>query len=466
MSDNVVVTVSKFFREHRLENTSLVVAVSGGPDSVCLLHSLAVRRELGLDIIVAHLNHCLRGAESDSEQSYVKGLADSLGLPCTLGQENVKAYQDEHGLSLEEAARELRYRFLAQVAEAAGTDIVVTGHTRDDQVETILLHIIRGSGPDGLQGLKPLTTIKAGSLDITIVRPLLHIERAQTLDYCTHMGLEPKIDSSNLSLSPLRNRVRLELLPLLASYNPGVKEGLLRLSTLVNTDLEYIERQTRERRAGLIHREGPALVVSRSGFGALHKAIQGRIMRGALQEMAGTLKDVEHRHIDGMLNIMYGAAGRRIDLPYGLVFLAGYGECWLASPDNLPCPYPVLENEYELIVPGVTTAPGFRVTATFVDVRPFEDYPHTAYLDGDVTGTGLRLRAWQAGDRFQPLGLAAEKKVARYLLDARLPRYWRAGIPLVVSAGRVAWLVGQRIDDRFKVTENTRKILKLEYIPA
>jgi len=443
------------------------VAVSGGPDSVCLLHALsAERRTLRLEITVAHLNHCLRGGESDSEQRYVKNLAAGLELPCTTGQEDVRAYQSERRLSMEEAAREMRYRFLAQVAESAGTDIIVTGHTRDDHVETIMLHLIRGTGPDGLVGLKPLTRIKAGSLDITLARPLLELGRAQTVDYCTSVGLEPKMDSSNLCLSPLRNRVRLELLPLMASYNPGVNDGLLRLSRLVSADVGYLDEQVEALKGTVITRQGAAMAISRKPMKTLHKAIQRRLLRHCVMELAGISKDIENRHIEGMINIMCGPAGRRMDLPYGLMFAAGYDECWLARPDNMPCPYPVLESEYTLMVPGVTTAPGFRVTAAFVDEVPREDNPHIAYLDGDMAGPGLALRAWQPGDRFQPLGMAGEKKVARYMLDARLPRHWRAAIPLVVSAGRVAWLVGQRLDERFRVTRDTSKILRLEYIPA
>ncbi len=468
MHSEVRDSITLFFHQHGLTGARLVVAVSGGPDSVCLLHALAAeRRALALDITVAHLNHCLRGAESELEQRYVKNLAAGFGLPCTTGQEDVKGYQLEQGLSLEEAARKVRYRFLAQSAASAGTRLIVTGHNRDDHIETILLHIIRGSGPDGLAGMKPLTTFKTAHGEITVARPLLTLERAQILEYCREAGLEPKTDSSNLCLSLLRNRVRLELLPLLSSYNPGVSEGLLRLSRLVSDDIEYLDNLVEVLKGDVITRQGAALEISRRALTTLHKAIQRRLLRHCIMELTGTLKDIENRHIGAMMSIVNGPAGRILCLPYGLVMLAGFDRCWLAAEGCLPCPYPLLDREYRLKVPGVTDIGGSRFQVETLECMPEGEVPpYCAYLDADAAGTDLTVRSRRRGDRFQPLGMAAEKKVARYMLDARLPRHWRAELPLVLSAGRVAWVTGQRIDERFKVTERTLKILKLEYFPA
>jgi tRNA(Ile)-lysidine synthase len=183
--------------------------------------------------------------------------------------------------------------------------------------------------------------------------------------------------------------------------------------------------------------------------------------------LTGTLKDVENRHIESMLSMVRGPAGRYINLPYGLVMAAGYKQCWLATEGCLPCPYPVLDGEYSLSIPGVTDTGNSRIVAAYIGSVPEgEDSPYRAFLDAEAAGTDITIRTRRRGDRFQPVGLGAEKKVARYMLDARLPRHWRAEIPLVISEGRVAWLVGQRLDERFKVTSGTMKILKLEYFSA
>jgi len=245
--------VKGFMRRHKLISPGgiVVVAVSGGADSVCLLHLLArCQEKLDIKLHVAHLNHQLRGAESEADARYVVDLADCLDVPCTMAERDVAAYKAERGCSTEEAARELRYDFLAEVADDVGASRVAIGHTRDDQVETILMHILRGAGTSGLRGLEPCSPIpcrsyqpSAISHQIMAIRPLLDVTREETMHYCREHHLEPRIDSSNLSLSFLRNRLRLELLPLLREYNPNVDQALLRLAEIARDDIAFIEQQ-------------------------------------------------------------------------------------------------------------------------------------------------------------------------------------------------------------------------------
>ncbi|MCK5577050.1 MAG: tRNA lysidine(34) synthetase TilS, partial [Dehalococcoidales bacterium] len=215
--------VSYFVREQRLipREQKLVVAVSGGPDSVCLLHVLVkLQKELDIKLHVAHLNHQLRGAESEADARYVADLAHRLDIPASIERRDVKAYQAQHRVSLEEAAREVRYTFLAQVAESVGAERAAVGHTIDDHVETILMHLIRGSGTRGLKGLQPLSRWQPSGVSLAVIRPLLWLSREETADYCRSHQLSPCLDASNLSLSSLRNRIRHQLLPQLQSYNP------------------------------------------------------------------------------------------------------------------------------------------------------------------------------------------------------------------------------------------------------
>ena len=233
--------VKDFIQRHKLISPGgrIVVAVSGGADSVCLLHVLArCQAELDIKLYVAHLNHQLRGAESEADAKYVADLAARLDVPITVGKRDVAAYKAERGCSIEEAARELRYDFLARVADDVGADRVAIGHTRDDRVETILMHILRGTGTSGLRGLEPCSPMpcksrqpSAISHQVWAIRPLLDVTREGTMNYCQEHQLAPRIDSSNLSLSFFRNRCRLELLPLLREYNPNVDQALLRLAS-------------------------------------------------------------------------------------------------------------------------------------------------------------------------------------------------------------------------------------------
>jgi tRNA(Ile)-lysidine synthase len=209
-----------FIREQNLISAGdkLVVAVSGGADSVCLLHVLVQRRrELGVELYIAHLNHQLRGAESDADATYVSDLAQKLGVPATIERRNVAAHRERKGGSLEETARKVRYGFLADVAETIGASKVVTGHTCDDHIETILLHLLRGAGTAGLCGLQSRSVLPYGEngSPLEVVRPLIKITRQETVGYCRRHKLAPRSDSSNESLSFLRNRIRLELLPVL-----------------------------------------------------------------------------------------------------------------------------------------------------------------------------------------------------------------------------------------------------------
>ncbi len=464
MTQDVRTQVAGFLRAHELAGSTLVVAVSGGPDSVCLLHVLAgLREEMGLTLHVAHLDHGLR-AESEADARYVKSLATRLGLSCSVWRADVRACQMEHRMSLEEAAREVRYRFLAQVAQDVGTRFVVTGHTTSDNVETVLLHLVRGTGVRGLAGLRPLTDWTMGKVKITVARPLLGVSRAETEAYCEQYDLRPHLDATNLSLAPLRNRVRLKLLPLLRSYNPAVDNALQRLAVAAGSETEFLDLAARGLWSKVAKRQEGVVILHKARFCQLHPALQRHLLRQAIDGMRGSLKDIELRHIEDILGSLSLPAGRRLDLPYGLVFVVGYDRYWLGYPEAIPCPFPPLAGEYPLQVPGITTLPGWQVVAQFVQGLP-PDNVHglVAYADADRVGEGLAVRGWKRGDRFQPLGLGHEKKVGEFLIDEKVPRHWRPHIPIVVAPAQIVWVAGYRLDERAKVTPATKRVLRLEF---
>ncbi len=484
-----------FIRQHQLiSGKKLVVAVSGGPDSVCLLHILArLHKELKVSLHVAHLNHQLRGAESEADAKYVSELSRQLGIPATIEGREVKGYQAQKRLSLEEAAREVRYSFLAEVAGSIGAERVAAGHTRDDHVETILMHLIRGTGTRGLHGLQPRSELKSETGSITIIRPLLEVSRSETEDYCQSHELKPRIDASNVSLSPLRNRIRHQLLPLLKGYNPGIGEALLRTARIASDDIAFLDKEAARLWDEVAQEAGETIVLDKERFDSLPPALKRYLFRAAAERLLGSAKDIEMRHIEEMMSALNKPAGKRFSLPQGLTLSVEYDRYLLASDPTALSPLPILDGEFQLRIPGKTLFPGWRIEASIIDPSIVKGKPEgaltpsetitplplnkgkgtkgmgliknnlTACLDLDKTGDKLVVRHRRAGDRFQPLGLGQPKKLNEFMIDAKIPRAWRQRVPIVCSAEHIIWVVGWRIDERAKVTENTKKVLRLEF---
>ena len=460
--------VLSFIQEHHLvkNGQNLLVAVSGGQDSVCLLHVLRqLQSKLGIKLHVAHLDHQLRGKESEGDSRYVAGLAKRLGIPATIQKRDVGAYQKERHLSLEEAAREVRYNFLVEVADAIGADRVAVGHTLDDHVETILLHLIRGTGTRGLRGLPPVTRWRAAEKELTVARPLLTVRRDETAAYCSSHHLRPRQDATNLSLAPLRNRVRLELLPLLKSYNPQVIEALQRTAHIAGDDIAYLEQEARRSWPRVAARQGNAVVLDKKTLLGLHVVLQHYLLRLAIENVGGNLKDIEARHIEELMQTLHKPAGKQISLPYGLFFMIDYDRYLLGKEPVGISSFPVLEGEHLIKISGKTIIPGWKITASIIkpDELIYGDNSFMAHLDNDKIGDRLIVRSRKRGDRFQPLGMKETKKIGQFMIDARIPRDWRERIPIVISGDSVLWVVGYRIDERVKVISGTKRILRLEF---
>jgi len=460
--------VLRFIQEHHLVSggEKLLVAVSGGPDSVCLLHILdKLQRELTIKLYITHLNHQLRGAESEADAGYVSDLAHQLGIPAIIDRRDVKSYQAQQRLSLEEAAREVRYSFLTQVARSIGANRVAVGHTMDDHIETILMHLIRGTGTRGLRGLQPITVWQSGSNSLTIVRPLLTVSHQETEDYCHHHQLMPRLDTSNLSLSPLRNRIRHQLLPLLKSYNPRVAEALLRTGRIASDDIDFLDKEIARLWGDIAQEQEKAIILDKERFDQLPSALQRYLLRASAEKLLGSAKNIETRHIEAMMSALNKPAGKRLNLPGGIIFSIEYNKYLISRDPAALSPFPILRDEFQLKIPGETMLPGWRIEATIVSKEQMseEDKDFTAYFDLDKTGDKLLVRSRQPGDRFQPLGMSQTKKLGEFMIDAKIPHAWRRQIPIVCSPQHILWVVGWRIDDRAKVTEKTKQILCLKF---
>ena len=434
----------------------LVVAVSGGPDSLALLHALhSLSPETGIRLHGAHLDHGLRGDESAADARFVAAEFRRLGIAGTCARADVPAYRRERKLSLEEAARDVRYAFLARVAERQGADAVALGHTADDQAETVLMRLLRGSGLAGLRGMSPLSRRASTGGSVALVRPLLGVTRSEVSQFCRELGLAPRDDASNASTDMLRNRVRLELIPHLETYNPSVRRALLRLARSSARDLAYVEEQVDAAMPTLASRTDEGVALDRDIFTRLHPAIQAHALRRAFAVCRGSARDLEQYHVDAMARLICGRAGTSLDLPGGVRFLVGYERALLSRGAGDACLLPPLDGCHDIAIPGESRAGPWTVTARLAERSAPSDAaqprnladgpPFAARLDAASVGASACLRARVPGERFRPLGMAHTKKLQDFMVDEKIPREWRDRVPLLVTPRGVAWVVGCRV---------------------
>lgn len=465
----------------------VVVAVSGGADSLCLLHVLhqlcgPAKRYPLVSLHVAHLNHQLRGRASAQEAEAVAHIAHTWQLPVTLGSVDVAGLAAQEHRSLEEAARLARYRFLREVAQ--GQPIAVAHHL-DDQVETLLLHWLRGGGIASMVGLQPRQQ--------DIIRPLLAVRHADTLKYCAQHQLIPVEDASNKDVRFLRNRIRHELLPLLEAMNPGFRETLLRNAEVLQVDLAWINAQVDQWWPQIVLQEEPDQIqLSIPRLKSLAPSLQHHLLRRATARLYAGQSPMEARHYQLLDQLLQRPATREIvtlHLPQHLhtirrgdILIFKYiseqaseekkesplSEVALSLPASIAVPGTPWIAQAEWVAENVTrqvqTALRQQDWSTVWNLLPTT--PHAVYVDadtltGDCSAPDLRVRTRRDGDRIQPLGMAQEKKVKDVLIDKHIPREVRAQLPLFFSGARCIWLGGVHLDHRVRLTETTRKIIRL-----
>ena len=459
------------------DGARIVAAVSGGPDSLALLHALrALKNRLGIDLSAAHLDHGLRPDAGRADAEFVREFAESIGIPVSVGTADVDSFRRARRLSLEDAARRLRYEFLAETARQADADAVALAHTADDQAETVLMRILRGTGIDGLGAMSPISSATWGGLRVNLFRPLLEVCKTETLAYCAANALNPRVDETNESTDMTRNRVRLELIPAMRSYNPAVSLALNRLARAARMDADFIRQSLMAVADGVMSRRADGVVsLDRAAFGELHPALQRHALRYAVQTAAGDRADLTEAHVEDMLAVIYGPAGNGIDLPRGARFEADYRRAHIRLADaaeaaEFPAPpaAPV-----EIAPLSETVAGGWRVRIERADgadanalARARREPPGALLSEtfsAAALGERIRVRARAPADRFQPLGMDSDKNLADFMIDAHIPRRLRDKIPLLESGGRVAWVVGWRIAEWAKATPDSRRLVRISF---
>ena len=464
MIEEIVKRVQDFLDEYSFRDAVFVVATSGGSDSVCLLHALSsIRNNNGFTLYAVHVNHMIRGEESDRDEASVHKLCRKLDIPCFVKKADVPKFREENNLSsLEEAARIVRYNYLHDIAEKHNA-VVLTGHNKDDNVETVLMHIIRGCGINGLTGLSAVSDVQTQNGPVKVARPLLTTGKAETDAYCKEASLEPCFDSTNDSTEYTRNKIRREIIPLLETINPDVKTAVLRLAQIARDEQQYIN-QNSERIVEYLDVLEDSIVIMRRNFDMLHPYAKKELIRMAIKALTGNVQDIENKHIDDMIKLADGPSGKKLDLPNGLEWLVEYQRLVLRISNSTE----EEENYFEtqLLFPGETSFPQGRIHAEIADLDNcnLSKDPNKAYLDLELI-QDLYIRPRQAGDVFIPFGSSKPKKVARFLMDEHVSKTERQNICVLCNNNDIVWLIGKRVNDNYKITNSTKLVLKLTYLP-
>ena len=484
MAANFVRQMHRFILRHAMikNDETVLVAVSGGADSLALLYGLhALRSQLNCHLHVVHLNHCLR-PDADADADFVQQHAAHLGVSCTIQRAEVLDLGKQWKLSVEAAARRARYQFFEEICKQTGATKVALGHHQDDTVETVLMNLIRGSGSTGMKGIPPVR-------DFKFIRPLAGFTRQQIEAFLTSKGLVPRHDSTNTDIRYFRNRIRHELIPRLESdYNPNIRVGLSRTADVLGAESEYLDTVAQEAFETCRVRDpdkvkalatSESVVLDRAKFLQFHIAVQRRVLRQSFFEMLEDTGDLYFTHCETMLSLIKGdTPSAMLALPNGLRFRRVY-QCLIFDVNTSPVE--TKHFAYPLAVPGKTfiAALNTAIIAELGDIQSREvltlpdgrfeaifDYEKVrgALVDLPSEAFPLTVRNRQQGDRFQPYGMQGTKKIKDFMIDVKVPRDERDRIPMLVCGDEILWIVGYTTSEPFKIHPSTRQCLYLRYV--
>lgn len=431
----------------------VLVAWSGGPDSTALLFALLeLRAEFEFEVCAAHLNHLLRGAESDADQLWCAEIARSLDIPFRSRRIDVAAVARERGRNLEETARELRYGFLREAAMELEAARIAVAHTADDQVETMLDRLVRGAGPEGLRGMRR----QRGN----IIRPLLRVTRHEVMAFLDERLLRGRHDSSNEDERYRRVFLRRRVIPALIRLNPSITETFATTAELLGDEDDFLNELAEGVAHNLAHKREDGLYLPAAEFVALPAALQRRVLRRLLLRLTGSLRGVSFRQVEAIRALAAGT-GPGAELRGVRAVPATDGICL----NKIETTH-VISYNYTL-----SAGDGVQVkeidksyTLSIIGARPGVDFsqlsgPGKAFLDADLTGGTVEIRNWRPGDRYQPLGAPGRQKLQDLFTNAKISRSRRIQFPVFLAGGAICWVRGMRIAEEFRISERTTRIL-------
>ena len=457
-----------------MDGETVLVAVSGGADSLALLYGLhALRQKLNCHLHVVHLNHCLR-PDANADADFVRQHAEHLSLPYTIQQVDVFHLAKQWKRSVETAGRRARYQFYNAVCSETDATKVALGHHQDDTAETVLMNLMRGTGSTGLKGITPVR-------DTKFIRPLIGFTRQKIEAFLTSISIGPRHDSTNTDTRYLRNRIRHELIPTLENnYNPNIKAALSRTADVLSAESEYLDTVARAAfETCQIQVSKETIILDRRKFQQHHTALQRRILRQSVTEIFGDVSDLYFAHCEAMLSLIEGEAPNAVlPLPNDLRFRRAYQRLIFERKT-----IEIGSFSYPIAAPGKTfiKALNAEITAELADGTSnrtstlpdgkFEaifDYQklRKAFAEPFSEAIPLIIRNRRQGDRFQPYGMQGRKKIKDFFIDAKVPRHERNNIPLLVCGDRVLWVIGYTTHESFKIEPHTQHYLYLSYVSS
>lgn len=449
--------VLNYIQGHELlsPGDKVIVAVSGGGDSIALLDILANLQGVPLRLVVAHFNHSLRGDESDGDELFVREVAAGYNLPCEIIRVDIKEVATAQGLSLEEAGRNARRAFLMALAEKYSAEAVALGHHRDDQAETVLMRLIRGAAASGLTGMRPK------SPEGLFVRPILCLSREEISGYLHKGGMHFRVDSSNSDERFLRNRIRHELLPLLKSYNPAITERLNRTAEALAADEDLLELIVDAASIRAISSASDHQIIDLCMVKGEPKALRKRIYRQAIAGLKGDLRRVSSRHLEAIDRLATGRkGGGTVVLPCSMSVAREYNSLFFRHEVSEKAP----------LLEGVTVEQcgcySLSNGAT-VSVEPvhgvMEDFRSPGkdmlFVDAEKFPFPWTVRSFREGDRFIPFGMKGGKKLKDFFIDRKIPAAKRRGVPLFFCGGEIFWVGGVQAAENSRVNGVAERVL-------
>lgn len=457
MIEKVKKTIEKYNLMEKGER--VVIALSGGPDSTALMAVLAhVAKELDLRLIVAHFNHGLRGAESDEDEKFSRDLAQKEGL--VFVSKKMTKGKKEKGVSPEDFYRRERYNFLNKVAENYQAQKIALGHNLQDQAETVLLNLLRGSGLEGLKGFLPIR-------DGKFIRPLMETSREEIITFLNKEGIPYCKDSSNEDSKYLRNQIRYELIPYLKEkFNPKIEENLTQMAEILRSEDEFIKQTVANTMKSLfIQRQPNQILLKIDNINKLHLAIRLRLYKTFLESFNPTKNGFSFIHIKALDNLAQKSeSGKRIVLPLGIEARCEYEMLVLEQRENIS---KQIEYQYIMNVPGSCYIEEKNLTVRselITKEHLVKSKKNEVYLDFDKIQQPLIIRNRKDGDWFQPLGMRGRQKIKNFFIDHKVPRDKRDEMMLLVDNLSVIWIENMHLNDRVKITSNTKNVLKISIV--
>ncbi|AND86172.1 tRNA lysidine(34) synthetase TilS [Clostridium tyrobutyricum] len=455
----MIKTVLNTIKENNMlcKKDKVVVAVSGGPDSLCLLHILyKLKEELDINLYVAHLNHCLRGKESDEDEKFVKNFCQSLDIEFRSKRVDINKISQQRNMSCETAGRKVRYEFFNEVKKEVGAQKVAIAHNANDQAETVLMRIMRGTGLEGLTGIKAVR-------DHEFIRPLINTTRCEIENYCKEENLNPQIDKTNLETIYSRNKIRLELIPYIEkNFNKDIINTINRLSDTIKVDNNYLDSIAKEKFKKYCDTCPEKVIISKEAF-LEDEAIVSRILRLSLRDVCGNLYDFEKIHIYDIMRIQKHSTGKQIMLPNRIIVSNDYGDMIISKNIKKA----KMSNDIYVLHEGINNIS--NNCAVYIEsycnegIKNISKNKFIQYFDYDKIKGNIILRNRKEGDKFIPIGMKGSKKLKNMFIDLKISKERRNDIPLICFGKSIAWVVGYRMGELFKIDKHTKKILAIEF---